>query len=92
LLCRQAASNAVALLNQHIDLWIVGRTADSRPGSFPGATDGPATVSLVRDIAAFRREYPWVQPDELVRTTIQGVLDRARNLPNAERASMYGTE
>ena len=85
LLRQQDNLKAVALLNQHIDLWIVGKIADSRPNPFPDNNDGVDIVSLVRNIAAHRREYPWVPTGELVRTTIQGALDHAQNLPNANR-------
>lgn len=91
LMSRQDTSNAVGLLNQHVDLWVVGRTADARVGPFPSTNDDSVALSLVRNVAIFRREHPWTQPDEHVRNVIEEALARATNLPSAPKTCIRGT-
>lgn len=77
LLKQHEDSKASELLNQYIDLWVVARSADSRPHPFPSSDDGNETVVLLNNIAVFRKHNPREQRDSLVRETLQEVFDRA---------------
>lgn len=65
--------NAIFLLNQEIDMFVVNYGADAGPPLI-GRSPGRNIDRLLRDIAEYRKVHPSDQKDALVRAAVEKVL------------------
>jgi hypothetical protein len=77
LLAKGSADEALGMLNQAINLWIVSECGNTRPTAFPDPSDGPAVLSFLADLASTRETRPVKYSDPQTAKAIKSVLEQS---------------